>query len=445
MKQIEGWNRDRRGVWCFAAVAVVLFFCLNRLTPYVADDYIYMYSFADRARLTSLGQLFESMYWHCFKMNGRLIAHALAQFFLMFPKWVFDAVNAAVLSGLLLGMYRLVNRGEKTNLLLLLGMSAAFWRYLPAFGQVMLWEVGAINYAWALVLGLVYLTPFVRFCLEGEPPAWKSWQKGLFLLFGVVFGSYTEVTSFIGIFLGILLLLAGRLLNGGKRAGRVRWLAGAVGTACVGYVILLLMPAELSAKAGGFSFGALLQNIVTVTELMERYQLTLLVVWVCAFLLGVGLEAEPRRLALSFLLFLGGVAANYMLIVADYAPERCLCTSTMLFILATGAVVPALLKTKRWETRLPALCLCGALCGMCLLSLVTGVYDIYETNRQFTHREAQIVAAREAGETEVTVALIEPATKYSVFWGTKFLDTEDNDTWPNRNMAFYYGIRILGR
>lgn len=445
MKQIKRWNRDRRGIWCFGALAILFFFCLNRLTPYVADDYIYMYSFYDRARLTSLGQLFVSMYWHCFKMNGRLVAHTLAQLFLMFPKWVFDGVNAAVLTALLLGMYRLVNRGEKPNLLLLVGMSAALWRYLPAFGQVMLWEVGAINYAWALALGLVYLTPYVRLCLEGQAPQWKPWQRGLFLLFGVVFGSYTEVTSFIGIFLAVLLLLAGRALNGAAPKGQHRWLVGAVVAACVGYGILLLMPAELSAKAGGFSFGALLRNIVTVTELMEQYQLTLLVVWVCALLLGVGMEAEPRRLAVSFLLFLGGVAANYMLIVADYAPERCLCTSTMLFILATGAVIPALLGTKKRELRACALCLCGAVCGLCLLSLVRGTYDIYQTSRQFADREAQIIAAREAGESEVTVALIEPETKYSVFWGTKFLDTEDNDTWPNRNMAFYYGIRILGQ
>lgn len=446
MTAIKKFNRDRRVLWVLLGVTVLFYLMLNLLTPYIADDYIYMYSFYDRSRIQSLCDVLISMYYHCFKMNGRVVSHTLAQIFLIFPAWVFDCANAVMLTGLFWGMYRLANGGERTNLLLFLGMGAAFWLYLPAFGQVMLWEIGAVNYAWALVFGLMYLTPFVRCFVDGTEPFPKLWQKILGAVGGLLFGMYTEITSFIGIFIAGLLLV-GVWLNKRKqkKCGSMHGLLGLWLTSCVGYVILLKMPVELDAKIGGLSLSFLLQNIVTVTQLMESYQLPLLLIWVCVFLFGLALEVEPKRLILSLIFFVGGVAANYMLIVADYIPERCFCTSTMLFILAAGVMIPVLLKTKSVGARVGGLCLSGALAGMCLLSLVSGVYDIAQTYLQFSQREEQIIAARDAGEEEVTVDLVVPATKYSAFWGTKYLDTADNDTWPNRNMAYYYGIRILGR
>ena len=77
----------------FAAVFLLLLFC-NRHTALVADDFRYCFSFADGSRMTALSQLLPSMAAHRHSMNGRVIAHALVQLFLLPPKPIFDAVNA---------------------------------------------------------------------------------------------------------------------------------------------------------------------------------------------------------------------------------------------------------------------------------------------------------------------------------------------------------------
>lgn len=446
METLQKWNRSKGIIWLSSAV--IGFFCLvlNAMTPYIADDYAYMVSFYDQQWVRTLGDVARSMYRHCFIMNGRVIPHALEQIFLLMPKMVFNLANALVITGLLYGMYRIAQGKGERNGALFLGIAMAFWRYLPAFGQVMLWQVGALNYVWALSAMLLFLWPFLSWFMDRESMNWSLWKKILFSAGAVLFGMYTEIASFIGIFTAVMLLLVGWLMDHRKWERHGRWLWIPLGLACVGYVILLKMPAELAAKQGSFAIGKLLENIVNVTKMMETYQLYLLLVWACLMIIGAALQADGRRLLLSLVLLVGGLGANYMLIVASYIPERCLYVSTMLFVLACAVALQALLKMDRPALRIGCLCLGGVLAALFCFSLIPGTYDVYHTYRQFQQREEELKQYKAEGETEVvTLELIYPATKYSAFWGTKFLDTQTYDTWPNNYMAAYYGVRILGK
>ena len=140
-----------------AAGIFLLMLALNRLTPYICDDFTYRLNFLTREPLGSFWEIFPSMYAHSYKMNGRLISHGLAQVFMLLPPLVFDIFNAAVFAGTLLLAVRL-GTGERNGLFLLLSL-CLFWNFLPVFGQVALWQVGALNYFWSLTALLLFVTP----------------------------------------------------------------------------------------------------------------------------------------------------------------------------------------------------------------------------------------------------------------------------------------------
>ena len=91
-------TKDKKPI-CFILLAVFLFMTLlSFLTPMIADDYSYSFSFADYSRIESVGDIVGSMAAHRETINGRVIAHSMVQFFLMLPKAVFNISNGLAAS-----------------------------------------------------------------------------------------------------------------------------------------------------------------------------------------------------------------------------------------------------------------------------------------------------------------------------------------------------------
>ena len=97
-------------------VISMLMLALNRLTPYICDDFTYDLNFLTGEPLDSIFEIIPSMYAHSFSMNGRLISHGLAQVFMLLSPGVFDVVNTAVFVGTLWLMHWL--SGSESALLL---------------------------------------------------------------------------------------------------------------------------------------------------------------------------------------------------------------------------------------------------------------------------------------------------------------------------------------
>ena len=129
-----------------------LVFCwmllLNCLTPYLADDYTFAYTFDTGERLHSLPQLISSLVFHYHEWSGRVIVKFFAQGFTMFPKLLFNVCNAGMFMALGLVLYKLAvgRRSQKADWLALALIYAALWEISPVFGQTNLWMCGACNY-----------------------------------------------------------------------------------------------------------------------------------------------------------------------------------------------------------------------------------------------------------------------------------------------------------
>lgn len=440
MDKLAKLNRSRGSVLVACGLVFLFLLALNWMTPYVADDYVYLYSFDNGARITDLPKLAQSMYVHCFCMNGRVVSHGLDQFFMIFPKPVFNVVNALVYAGLMYLIHRIAGFGGKGSLLLFAAICAGFWYCLPVLGQVCLWQTGSANYLWALMGLLVYLCPFLRRFLHGREPLPHLWQKLLFCGFAFLFGMYSEVPSFIGMLLAVLLLAAAAVM---KKARPVSWLWLCVALAAAGFAVMMMMPAEVNAKLGGLTLSDLILNFSRSTTMLRTYCLPILLVWAVSFILGLYAKLPPERLVLSLLLAVAAVAANYMLIVAAYYPERCLCTTVMLLVTACAVLIAALC-----DGRFQIPCACGGaiLAVVFLFSLVLGTIDIQRCYSAARYREQVIRDSRDSGVMDVVVDRVYPSTPYSPFYDLRDVATDTTDTWPNSSMAKYYGVNsILGR
>ncbi len=433
MEKLKGINSSKKAVYILLGLIWIFMLVLNLLTHYVADDYAYMISFSSQWWIEKVWDVFPSMAAHARIINGRLVSHGLGQLFMLWPKAVFDVVNASVFSGLMAAIYGVARGKGRHNALLLAGVFCAFWVFMPVFGQVALWQMGSVNYLWALLFGLLFLRPYIRrFTGWAEPPLWR---RILLCVLALPFGMYTEITSFICAFLAAALLVLGR-----KKKSLRSWLWIPILAAAVGYILMMSMPAEMNAKSAKLDMETFLRNIDRCTSMLRTHGLWLLGAWAVAETLGALRKIGAERLSLSAVLAFGAVAANYMLTVATYYAERCFCTTATLLILAVAVLVPGLVEKGRGEVCAGA---GAALAVVTALSIVTGVYDIWTTHTDWSLRETAIETAKAEGKTELTVPLICPSTKYSPSYGLADL-TADPSGWPNDYMRAYYGIALRG-
>ena len=144
----------------YCGMFAIMYIC-NSMTPFMADDFGYHFIVGTNQRVENVWQIIPSMAAHARMINGRLIPHSVVQMFVLLPKYVFDLVNSGMFClqvALLTGFFF----DEVRSNLKTLTIFSAIWVFELAFGQVNLWQDGAVNYLWSVVLLFLYLRPFAR-------------------------------------------------------------------------------------------------------------------------------------------------------------------------------------------------------------------------------------------------------------------------------------------
>ena len=426
-------SRIRRLTLLLPAGVFLWMLILNCLTPYICDDYSYMYSFLTGKRIESLLEIIPSMAKHRETMNGRLISHGLEQVFMLTPPLVFDIANAAVFTLTLYLVHRLC--AGKNSPWLFGAVFCLFWLFLPDFGQVCLWQVGSVNYFWSLTGCVLFFAPaLIRFQTGRDILRGKlSWA--LFCVYSFFFGWYNEIASFVGLCMVVCLVILDVWMN---RSLFRPWRLLPVVFGALGYAVMLTAPAQSANKqAAALSISALLQKVLSCTLKFGALCGPLAAIFAVLFFIGLRRKLSPRTLVLSTLFALAGFCANYMPVFATYYPRRCMCTSVLMLVMACCFLAAPLMKPKGIRFA------CGTLSALTLVAGCWGMSDIADCYRQFRQREQTIAASVEAGELDVTANVVIPRTPYSAFWTLRDLSTEDPETWPNHDMARYYEIHSI--
>ena len=162
---------DKKLLFLIFAGMFLVMLLLTALTPMLADDYSYSFSYADRSRIDSVRDIFLSLNAHRDSMNGRMVSHFFAHLFLLLPKPVFCVVNALVFTLIIFLIYLTIRSGnDRRDLLLMLIALFLIWLYTPVFGQVFLWLDGACNYSWAFLFIFAFLYPYCSAYLHKRRP-----------------------------------------------------------------------------------------------------------------------------------------------------------------------------------------------------------------------------------------------------------------------------------
>lgn len=433
MNRLRRAAHSPKAFWGSVLLIGILMLVWNILTPMMADDFAYSHSFATGERIKTFGEIFPSLVSHAETMNGRTVAHFFAQLFLLLPAWVFDLCNAAVFVCQLLLMLRICGAGERIRSPMLWGFFSVLLIATPDFGQVNLWLDGACNYLFSIVFVLAFLLPYVNAFLR-ERKLRNPIQIFVFWILSFLAGAYLENVSGGAILIAFLLWIA-NLLYGKQRAD----LPLLVGLACsvAGLATMALSPAQFENKASAFSWDAMLQTLLIALGVIGLLALPIglfLFLWRRACKTGV-----ERRVILTSLIFAaGGLASNFVMVLAAYYPLRCAIGCTVYVTLAAGILA----TNMEWDlfTSRSLWTVCRIMAAALFLTVVIGTVDVAMTHHAIRENEARIVEARDAGEECVTLTCPIVFTKYSGLYNLKYLGIGTQYDWPNDSMASYYGI-----
>ena len=260
----------------FGIFAVI--FILNCLTHRsIGDDYLYSFIWEGHSmyeplsenarRISSFSDIAVSTYSYFMTWGGRIVAQALAMFFLWMPRMVFN-VAVSLTTVLLVMCIQWIARGGKATMALSAKEAAliffCLWAFHANFVGVFIWTDGSCNYLFPMVCLLLFLLPYIRHYMSGGENVEKKWLNwGMFPL-GLLAGNSNENTiCWIGLFGFFYILRAYR-----KGKGKLWMLTGFLGLT-IGYGLLMLAP-------GNFL------RIVDSGETLQNFQLTQkkwLIIW----------------------------------------------------------------------------------------------------------------------------------------------------------------------
>ena len=437
MNSLMRINRSRLLVFAVLAFVFLLLFYCNQLTPLQGDDYCYLYNCKDESRIENVWDVFESMYYHRFTTNGRVIPHFFVQTFLTLPKTVFNLVNAAMFTLMLWLCYRFAFIAEKKqeknaehNLLLLCCIFGLLWVVSPDFGTVYLWLDGSCNYLWCCVVMALWLFVMARDFLHDTHM--KLWQELLFALFCLAVGNYAENSSVSAVFMFMLFIGLSRFYL--KRPIK-RWHITGFIAMLIGFFLLALAPAELVTKISKPDFKIYFEFFL----IYIRYYLNfwpLLLFYVFAYALSYRSGGSRDLRILSLVLIGGSLAAQFVLIFAIYPSERSTVLSMLPLLMACSLLF---LQTFEGKAR-PFICLAAAVL-FCFTAYwgYMGIMDMRFVRYRWDYNDSLLQAAAANGETHASIPYIIPDTEYSVFYLWGYI-RENPEHYFNVELAKYHGL-----
>lgn len=401
----------------------VLMLLMNALSPWVADDYHYAYSFATNEKLDSIWDIFPSLKMHANIMNGRYTPHFLVQLFTLLPWWVFDLCNSAVFVLMILGMHRLVCGPGKYDIAMLCALTAATFILVPGFGPSFLWMAGSCNYLWCDVLLIWLLVPFADAILDRKKG--PSIPVSLLMIpAALFFGNMSENVSASGIMLMGLAILWLMI-----RRKPVRWwMLLTFLAAFIGFGFLLSAPADSTKiRYSTSSAGAVLDQFQLAADYMIQHGTIPAIASLLLFVLSWHNDRDHNHQAVAAGMFLAAMASNYVMAASPYYPDRAFTGTTLLLICCCALLLsnPRHIKLK---TAVAA----------CLLFIMgtTQLYvlpDMYKCYAMYNDREAQVEQAVSNGETSMTTFGISSRSRYDGFY-----QLYDLTIYPEATANVYY-------
>lgn len=451
-KNISKARRCKYLLFMFFLLCVfLLLYALNKQAPLFSDDWYYSFIFEPNqkhsTRIETISDVIISQYKHYLHWGGRSVVHTIDQLLLMTSFNTICILNSLVFTSFIYLIYKMSNRGGKTNFFLLLAVFLLVWFAVPFFSESILWKTGSVNYLWGGLIFFLFLFPYYNFfrSLESKSNLLKSIG---FFFFGIIAG-WTNENMSIALLVFIAIVISFSYF---KKRNIPQWaIFGFIG-AIIGCAFLLLAPGnfvrieEMKAMYGwsDFSFFRILGIISHRTlDFFLKNILPLISIYLILFFLYRKFPKDKRTYKLnvysSFLFICMAFIAFIATVGSIVFPERALFGIVILLIISIGILYANIAFSNRYIRYFNLIII-----GVFLFVFVKGysvMYKDFETITViFKEREKSIEEQRNLGEDSIifTKALDPVARKYYI-WDL----TSDPNGWTNKGYALYHGIKSV--
>lgn len=225
--------------WGILAGLFLYMFALNFLMPLHRDDYEYSLIWGTLEKITTMSDVFQSLYFHYFDHGGRMIAFFVLDTFLLWGKQWFNPFNAFLFVALIVLIYwhsqQKITWRFNPYILALIIMFC--WFGLPDFALTNIWMTGACVYLLTAVLIFSFLLPY-HFDFLGTPIVDNSY-KGLLGMFfgGIVAGWTVENTAAT-----MNLIIAACIVYAYKKNRLKKWMITGFAGSVIGFLLLVMAP-----------------------------------------------------------------------------------------------------------------------------------------------------------------------------------------------------------
>lgn len=452
-------SRERRSSLYFLIIsgtAFILFYLLNKKTPYLSDDYMYHFFFRtvesyDAAeRITNLTQIVRGMKNHYFSHGGRIISTAILQMILLVPKTVFNLINSimfVVLGGMI---YLHANWRKNSKPLLLLLIYIMMFVYLPDFALATLWVSGAVNYLWPINVILLFLLFFreeqkKEICLEG-------WKQSVFIimmaLFGFCTGAANENTG--GAAAGLATLFSIFIFVKYRRVKL--WQVVAIVFAFLGNIFIIIAPGNMNRAVTTVDTSVSyldrlnVMKIVTLRTTAELF-LVMVVILMVAVCIMTAKKKLQQEVLWNTLFYLVAAVVGFGVMIFSVSVYDRNWFGTVVFLLViimslSGECYDLLVHKRKKKVSL----LIVALCVLVFSVYFNREYSILNENyKKYSKIERQLSEQIQEGISDVLVVKYFDkfeVGKFSAYKPTANLGNASSD-WlasTNRWIAAYYDI-----
>lgn len=408
---------------------------LNLLTPLLADDYSYSLNL-DKTKINSLMDVVNYQWWHYFNWGGRTVAHTIAQFFLLFPKVVFSIANSIIYVALIYLMYLHIRGNREDKPLFLLLIHLGLWFILPVFGQTCLWLIGSCNYLWTTVIILWFLWIYRK----NKENLSIIKLIGIFLL-GILAGWTNENTSAGLLVILLCYLIMTKIPNKKEKISKLRivgffW-------ALIGFAIMILAPGNYiraeEIQDNTFILIKIIKRAVEMTITAEKYLFPLIILIVIAMSIKVYYKKKIEND--SYIFIIGSFATTYSMVLSPTFPERSWTGVIVFLLIASGILLYDLDKLNKIYKYI-IVDFCIVLSVMYISEYISTGIDINNLRNTWEYREQYIEEQKEKGNTKVKLYPYYTGNSHNPTYGLADI-TEDKDTWPNTDLAFYFHVKSI--
>lgn len=426
-----------------------MMYILNKNTHFTSDDFRYHFMYEsfmptdNVERISSFSDIIKSMYNHYFMWGGRITAHTLVQFFLMFDKQFFNIINSIAFVGLAILIYLHSNVSKKINIPLLIGIILSLWFFLPQFGLTILWVSGAGNYLWCTLIILLFLLPY-RKHLENENYFKDSVLNFIIMIIiGFLAGWTNENTGGAMILLTMLFMAYYKFTN----IRIPKWAFSGFFSGSISFGLLALAPGNNARKEYLVNKTVdIFKNIGNVfgTSFTLMFGLTILLLVVLAFFLitNNNIQLINKSLTISFMYVLSALAGIVVLVVSPQIPARTWFGPIVFIIIAIGNIYSNISIDFKSLNIILAVALIGFTIKFAY-SYNTAYKDIVKTYKSINTQISTINTEKENGNLDIEIKNIPKAqSEYNAFRGSRYI-SEDKESWINKWMAKYYDVNSI--